>query len=480
MALIKCKECGHEVSDKASTCPNCGCPIEKGLICNECGNSVSPSDEECPNCGCPIGKMASNQVETAVTEKKKKGKSLLWLSVVLIACLIGGGLFYAFKNGYILNKEISAIGVNDAIESCIKGQYAVILYNDNVGDFYNPKGGRICSFRLTDGRQEPLTLKLSQSISIMGTSTNRLYVTSDRLFAEHMDYVRYSSSYNPDKSLGVAVEKKETDDGTCFIVALSSSMIEQKETPIHQIKVSKDIDYTMLYYNDEYGTLYDSKGLRLCGVSKGVTIVGDLCVKLSKPISVYGVTTSELSIKGDNLYTSDHDLIDDRYKNDDEPSKKVAMVKRTDDKDATIYAFSKASEQRDDEKSNVNQQANSSEWNISSVEELQKKIVGTVWTCRPTGRTWYRLVFTENDMKLYFAQPSQGKWNEAQSNKWRWNATQSYTSDTGEKCYTIQFKKPDDELSYGALLFFKDGEIQFNWLRGREGGKAECKDFNWE
>lgn len=27
MALIKCPECGKEVSDRASACPNCGCPI---------------------------------------------------------------------------------------------------------------------------------------------------------------------------------------------------------------------------------------------------------------------------------------------------------------------------------------------------------------------------------------------------------------------------------------------------------------------
>lgn len=27
MALIKCEECGKEVSDKAKACPNCGCPI---------------------------------------------------------------------------------------------------------------------------------------------------------------------------------------------------------------------------------------------------------------------------------------------------------------------------------------------------------------------------------------------------------------------------------------------------------------------
>ncbi len=39
--LIKCTECGHDVSDKAESCPNCGCPVseilqvpEKGIFCN--------------------------------------------------------------------------------------------------------------------------------------------------------------------------------------------------------------------------------------------------------------------------------------------------------------------------------------------------------------------------------------------------------------------------------------------------------------
>ena len=27
MALINCKECGREISDKASMCPGCGCPL---------------------------------------------------------------------------------------------------------------------------------------------------------------------------------------------------------------------------------------------------------------------------------------------------------------------------------------------------------------------------------------------------------------------------------------------------------------------
>ena len=31
MSLINCKECGHEVSDKASVCPNCGAKIKSSL-----------------------------------------------------------------------------------------------------------------------------------------------------------------------------------------------------------------------------------------------------------------------------------------------------------------------------------------------------------------------------------------------------------------------------------------------------------------
>lgn len=27
MSLIYCKDCGKQISDKATTCPNCGCPV---------------------------------------------------------------------------------------------------------------------------------------------------------------------------------------------------------------------------------------------------------------------------------------------------------------------------------------------------------------------------------------------------------------------------------------------------------------------
>ena len=38
MALIKCRECGKEVSTSAQNCPNCGAPVKKPGI--GCGGAI--------------------------------------------------------------------------------------------------------------------------------------------------------------------------------------------------------------------------------------------------------------------------------------------------------------------------------------------------------------------------------------------------------------------------------------------------------
>lgn len=40
MALIKCKECGHQVSSKAETCPNCGVTIKAKPTQYGCGTVI--------------------------------------------------------------------------------------------------------------------------------------------------------------------------------------------------------------------------------------------------------------------------------------------------------------------------------------------------------------------------------------------------------------------------------------------------------
>jgi hypothetical protein len=62
MALITCTECGSRLSDKAKSCPECGCPIDYIIketsnenICIECGfNIPNKIKTSCPECGFPL------------------------------------------------------------------------------------------------------------------------------------------------------------------------------------------------------------------------------------------------------------------------------------------------------------------------------------------------------------------------------------------------------------------------------------------
>lgn len=67
MALVKCSECGTEVSAMAPTCVKCGHPLGSGRIpiaspiqaaaasrfCRTCGKTVNERAVACTSCGCP-------------------------------------------------------------------------------------------------------------------------------------------------------------------------------------------------------------------------------------------------------------------------------------------------------------------------------------------------------------------------------------------------------------------------------------------
>ena len=64
MALLECPECGGKVSDNATICPHCGCPIEQpqshGKVCPECGAKAMIHDAKCINCGYPFAKLVED------------------------------------------------------------------------------------------------------------------------------------------------------------------------------------------------------------------------------------------------------------------------------------------------------------------------------------------------------------------------------------------------------------------------------------
>lgn len=113
MALIKCKECGQAVSDKATACPKCGCPISV----NEVSEAI----------------MVENS-----NQKTKNSKWLFVFVIAFLAIVLSGGIWWSLNN----NKE--TVKITPEFSEAIK-KY------ERLGDFreglalaqYNGKWGYI-------------------------------------------------------------------------------------------------------------------------------------------------------------------------------------------------------------------------------------------------------------------------------------------------------------------------------------------------
>ena len=91
MALIKCPECGQEVSDKAPTCPHCGVQIAGKLVPPPVPFQPTPSAEP----------KLQNQPDQPEPPKKKK-KNSVGLIIVLVAFvfafLVCGTVYYFYRS----------------------------------------------------------------------------------------------------------------------------------------------------------------------------------------------------------------------------------------------------------------------------------------------------------------------------------------------------------------------------------------------
>ena len=122
MALIKCKECGHMISDKATKCPKCGCPIMKQ---EEIRTSQASQDKV-------------QQVQPAYYEQNNSGnskKTLYAIIGVLMALLVGLGL-WMWKSesfgGNVSEKNVSEGRDSDTKKRNLDGTH---LFRGEVGPY---------------------------------------------------------------------------------------------------------------------------------------------------------------------------------------------------------------------------------------------------------------------------------------------------------------------------------------------------------
>ena len=119
MAIIKCPECGHQISDKASICPVCGVKIGNNIIkCPHCGNVYLKDQPTCPVCHqSPLASTVATQQpaipvqpqiqpsQSAAAEQQAPRKSN---KTKIIAIIIAGGYWYASSMNSLHGDEETA------------------------------------------------------------------------------------------------------------------------------------------------------------------------------------------------------------------------------------------------------------------------------------------------------------------------------------------------------------------------------------
>ena len=110
MSVIKCPECGHDVSDKAPCCPFCGVEISGNItICPQCGCRYLSSQESCPECHHPNTSEKSaieNKKETGGNKNKRNVLIAVFAGIVLLI-VIAATAVYIYNNQNDINKEKS-------------------------------------------------------------------------------------------------------------------------------------------------------------------------------------------------------------------------------------------------------------------------------------------------------------------------------------------------------------------------------------
>ena len=107
MALLKCEDCGGEVSSRAQSCPHCGAPIESPqepaalLLCPDCSTTVPADAEQCPSCGCAtdsLGWTSAQDAAEAAWEPNMAGMNpgLTWLGTLAVVAALFGAYLYLF------------------------------------------------------------------------------------------------------------------------------------------------------------------------------------------------------------------------------------------------------------------------------------------------------------------------------------------------------------------------------------------------
>ncbi|MBQ6441503.1 MAG: zinc ribbon domain-containing protein [Lachnospiraceae bacterium] len=150
MAMIKCTECGREMSDKASNCPNCGCPIEDiraklGEIeaAQQEKQKAKEEEKKAKELAAEVKRQKQEEARKAVTPEMKKKRIMIGAAgavaaVVIVICALYFGVKVPRDKAYqaylteVQTHEETAKSCNEAIAQYNEKAKEVIAANDEL------------------------------------------------------------------------------------------------------------------------------------------------------------------------------------------------------------------------------------------------------------------------------------------------------------------------------------------------------------
>lgn len=161
MALLKCPDCGHNVSDQAEMCPGCGYPVNKikaaisnkktedlpQRVCPECDMPLKHYESHCMNCGRSISDRELRQQDAAEAKKHSSaGSQVAVIIFVLFIAIIVLHLLGIFDTPWAKTVSASPQSVNPF---CHNHEFCIFI----ITQFPTPSGENkrtnmvICPFR---------------------------------------------------------------------------------------------------------------------------------------------------------------------------------------------------------------------------------------------------------------------------------------------------------------------------------------------
>ena len=158
MALINCVECGHQISDKAKTCTNCGCPVEVTLNALKVLNEVEKSEI--------INKFDILGKEFSVTEKSDRFIRFAALFSNSKSSYLSAVRNEYYKQGNIDNvinefPRIISLSLKNMIEGAIQIMNSAGLYDYDEISFYT----KYCECFDTESIMEPIINRYLQILN---------------------------------------------------------------------------------------------------------------------------------------------------------------------------------------------------------------------------------------------------------------------------------------------------------------------------